>query len=217
MSVYSNMKKLVSCSCCKKEFYKRPSLIKKHKTHCCSRKCTRKINDPRKGKGQKAFILVGPCVYCDKLVKRKVRSKNGFIFCNKSCAAKHNNKYKKPHRSIAEFFVERCLQIDYPTLTCLFNSKDIIGLELDIYIPVLKLAIEINGIFHYRPIYGEKILRRNQKNDKIKQERCHQIGIKLIQIDATKMDHPCKNGLDILYELIKQSVDFVSSKHICAI
>jgi len=42
------------------------------------------------------------------------------------------------------------------------------NLELDIYIPSLKTAIEINGVSHYEPIRGEDVLARQQKADKEK-------------------------------------------------
>jgi len=44
----------------------------------------------------------------------------------------------------------------YPDLVIHFNKKDAINSELDIYIPSLKLAFELNGIFHYEPIFGKE-------------------------------------------------------------
>ena len=35
-----------------------------------------------------------------------------------------------------------------------------INSELDVYVPSLNLAFELNGIFHYEPIYGEKKLNQ---------------------------------------------------------
>lgn len=36
-----------------------------------------------------------------------------------------------------------------------FNDRETIGLKLDIYIPSLKLAFEINGVFHRKNIFGK--------------------------------------------------------------
>lgn len=53
------------------------------------------------------------------------------------------------------------------------------GWELDIQFPTLKFAIEINGIWHYKPIRGEEKLIKIQNRDKIKAEVCKLTGIEL--------------------------------------
>ena len=65
-----------------------------------------------------------------------------------------------------------------------FCNKEVIGSELDIYIPSLKLAFEIQGIFHYEPIFGQEKLDQIQKNDLEKIQRCEELNIKLIHIDT---------------------------------
>jgi hypothetical protein len=49
--------------------------------------------------------------------------------------------------------------------------------------PQLKIGIELNGIIHYEPIYGEDTLIRIQKNDKRKMITCFELGIELIVIN----------------------------------
>ena len=46
----------------------------------------------------------------------------------------------------------------------------------------MKLAIEINGIFHYEPIFGPDKLTQIQNNDKAKLRACDEKGIDLIII-----------------------------------
>ena len=79
-----------------------------------------------------------------------------------SCAATYNNKNKThgTRRSKLECFIEKKLSELYPDLTIHYNQKDTINSELDIYIPSFKLAFELNGIFHYEPIYGEEKLNQ---------------------------------------------------------
>ena len=61
-----------------------------------------------------------------------------------------------------------------PELLILYSDKSAIESELDIYLPSLKLAIEIQGIFHYKPIFifGDLKLKQIQDNDLNKKLIC---------------------------------------------
>lgn len=64
------------------------------------------------------------------------------------------------------------------------------GLEIDIYIPELKLGFEYNGIQHYEAVEhwgGETQLLKQQRYDQIKQDLCEEYNVKLITI---KYDEP---------------------------
>ena len=57
-------------------------------------------------------------------------------------------------------------------------------LEIDIFIPELKLGIEYQGEQHYKPVEqfgGKKALNRQKIRDKLKQELCQQAGYDLIE------------------------------------
>jgi len=63
------------------------------------------------------------------------------------------------------------------------------GLELDIYIPSLKLAFEYQGQQHFQPLQvwgGQKALQDLRVRDARKVEICNNLGIKLITIDYTE-------------------------------
>lgn len=96
-------------------------------------------------------------------------------FCNKSCAASYNNKRKNygNRRSKLEIYIESRLKTTFPKLEVLYNDKTTINSELDFYFPDLKIAVELNGIFHYEPIYGDKKLEKIQSNDKQKLINCY--------------------------------------------
>ena len=51
--------------------------------------------------------------------------------------------------------------------------------ELDFYFPEIKFAVEINGIMHYEPVYGEDVLAAQKARDKRKKDRCKKLGIQL--------------------------------------
>ena len=86
-----------------------------------------------------------------------------------------------------ESWVEQELALKFPSLNIQFNDRKCLGLELDIYIPSLKLAFEFNGIVHYEPIYGDKKLRLIRSSDARKFILCAELDINLIVID-TSMD-----------------------------
>jgi hypothetical protein len=107
-------------------------------------------------------------------------------FCSSSCAAIYNNTHKTNgiRRSKLEKWIEDQLKTTFPNLAIKFNDIETIGLELDIYIPDLRLAFELNGIFHYKPIYKNYLKTIN--NDQKKIQICADKGINLIVIDISE-------------------------------
>lgn len=122
-----------------------------------------------------------------KLHSEMQRSKTHF--CGRSCAATYNNLHKTSgnRRSKLENWVETKLRELYPDLDFMFNMKETIGSELDIYIPSLKLAFEMNGIFHYEPIHGQDKLDKVKVGDRNKFYECQRRNISLCSIDTSGM------------------------------
>lgn len=153
------------------------------------------------------------CQHCGTLFKRV---KSQFLkfrnhFCSKSCSATFTNthKIKGTVRSKLEQWLETKLVELYPALLIQFNKKDTIGSELDIYIPSLKLAFELNGIFHYEPIFGANKLQQIQFNDTNKFQKCQELGISLCIIDTSSQkyfkEQTSKKFLDIIVSVISQA------------
>jgi hypothetical protein len=146
-----------------------------HKTgDFCSIQCTNvHLNSPT------IFI----CEQClETFKKRSGRNKTvKHHFCSSSCAAKWNNAHKTKGTRISklEVWLSTKLPELYPGLEFHFNRKDAINGELDIFIPTLKLAFELNGIFHYEPIYGPEKLASMQNNDARKAQACLERSIEL--------------------------------------
>jgi len=206
------------CYQCGNTFYRTKHVIKmglnpnsSKKVMYCSRKC--------QFASQKTNKKVC-CTTCDKkFIKTQnqiKKSKSGNHFCSRSCAATYNNTHKKHGTRISklEVWLETKLTESYPDLEIHFNRKDTINSELDIYIPSLKLAFELNGIFHYEPIYGDDKLSQTQNNDNRKFQACLEQGIELCIIDSSQQkyfkEQTSKKYLDIIIKLVNQHLKLSS-------
>jgi hypothetical protein len=173
----------------------------------CSRLCYNK-NLPEH---LKALNL--KCTLCNKNIKVKrsayKRSKTKKFYCSKSCAATYNNKNKTfgNRRSKLEIWLENQLLKQYSNFKFQFNKKDAIGSELDIFIPELKLAFELNGIYHYEPIHGKALLEKIQNNDINKFETCFKNNIELCVIDTTSMKHFKEEKAEKFLHIITNIID----------
>jgi hypothetical protein len=136
------------------------------------------------------------------------RSKNHF--CSQSCTISYNNKHKTTgnRRSKLEIYLENQLTILYPNLPIDYNLKLAINSELDIYIPSLNLAFELNGIFHYEPIFGINKLDQIRNNDISKSKACIDNRIDLCIIDTSDQKYvkpsTSQKYLDIIIKIINE-------------
>ena len=154
------------------------------------------------------------CLNCgiifNKSLNQILKRKNHF--CSHSCSAIYNNKHKQKgsRRSKLEIWLEKRLKKTYPSIKFLFNDKTIINSELDIYIPELNLAFELNGIFHYEPIFGIDKLNSIQNNDNSKIKQCLEKHIDLYVIDTTEQKNfnfkSSNKYLNIIKKLIKDKL-----------
>jgi hypothetical protein len=195
------------CSECNEPFYVIKKLVtqelskNRKRIQFCSKTC--------KYKKQNTQINV-VCLQCNinfTKIKAEVSLNN---FCSRSCAVTYNNKHKThgTKRSKLESWIEEELSSLYPDLYIEYNQKTAIQSELDIYIPSLNLAFELNGIFHYEPIFGNKKLSQIQDNDISKSKSCIDAGIDLCIIDTSQMIHfkslKAQKFLNIICNIIKE-------------
>ncbi len=151
------------------------------------------------------------CINCSNVTFRREKEIRGNVFCSSSCAAKYNNAHKTygTRRSKLEIWIEEQLKNKY-NFEIIFNGKEAINSELDIYIPHLKLAFELNGIFHYEPIYGENKLENVKNNDNRKFQACleNKIEFCIIDTSGSKSFKPerDKKYLDIIENIINKKL-----------
>jgi len=150
------------CDQCGKDFEKETFDFKITKHNFCSQKC----NGIFQRRRIKTF-----CGNCNKSIEIKLgelkKSKSGKSFCSHSCAASYNNKLRrKSRRSKIEIKFYNLLVKEFPNLDILHSDKTMLdGYEADVAIPSLKLAIEWNGIVHFKPIYSQTKLDKIQTRD----------------------------------------------------
>lgn len=167
----------------------------------CSRECKDKSQEKNKHK-----II---CLHCNKQFISRCNAEKYRKFCSKSCSAHYNNTHKKQgtRRSKLEKWLEQSLSSLYPNLEIHYNKKDAINSELDIFIPSLKLAFELNGIYHYEPIHGDKILNRIKNNDNRKFQACLERNIELCIIDTSHQVYFKEQTSNMYLNLIKCIID----------
>lgn len=201
------------CEKCNKAYYLRPSTLlvrkKKYNTIFCNscRLKSYKVN----------HYTIVICFQCNKEFYRKKghcnkatvrRWKNSF--CGHSCRASYNNTHKTYgyRRSKLEIALEAFIRKAYPKLQMVCNSTSAINNELDFYFPSLNLAVEINGVFHYKPIFGIKKLLQVQATDKKKIIACENKNILLVTISP--LEKHCTKGTIDKYTTIME--DLINSR-----
>lgn len=151
------------------------------------------------------------CSHCQTIFKKKANQikKSTNHFCSKSCSVTFNNKNKQYglRRSKLEIWLEEKLTLQYSSLEFHFNKKEAISSELDIFIPSLKLAFELNGIFHYEPIFGSEKLLQSQINDENKSKTCKEKHISLFVVNTSQQKYFKEKSSEQYLNFIVQTID----------
>lgn len=92
------------------------------------------------------------------------------------------------------------LHVDFHKEQSLVNTR----LQIDLFIPSINTAIEVDGPSHFEPVWGHKSLSRNQKYDQKKEGLIIGRGWNLIRIKQTK-DFSNARG-DLIFQKLKDAL-----------
>lgn len=91
-------------------------------------------------------------------------------------------------------------KVDFHKEQTLSNTK----LQIDLFLPTMNLAIEVDGPSHFEPVWGDDSLKRNKKYDNKKEGLIIGKGWHLIRIKQTK--DFSKTRADVIYNELIQAI-----------
>jgi len=158
------------CDECGIKLRRPPSLFKNKTNAFCTQDCFDRFQN------HKTRIR---CDECGKIAwKSPSAMKKPHHFCSQKCFMKFSFPESQMEVEFEKLVKDLGISYDRNIWSILkgasCNNKD---LELDFYFPTIKFAVEINGISHYKPIYGEKTFSVRKRNDRLKKEKCKDRGI----------------------------------------
>lgn len=152
------------------------------------------------------------CATCKKNFRKLSKDivRTNANYCSRRCNAIHTNKtIKHYNRSKMEAYLCKEIRELYPDLEIKDNYRALFKncCEIDIYIPELKLAIEVNGICHYKPIYGQERFDHIKENDKYKEIHCTEQGVNLLVLDISRVTKFSQKEAQPFLEQIKTVIN----------
>lgn len=109
--------------------------------------------------------------------------------------------YSRSQSAIEREFID-WLSNEYPDVKISIRDSSIIGLELDIYLPEYKIAVEFDGLYWH----SELPTKANKNKQSVKQKLCFKNGIRLltfIDISETSVDYK----KDIIKSIIASKIN----------
>lgn len=187
-----------------------------------------KTQHPTKGKqrDESTKVKIGKGVMecwkemnADELQQRKLKAKNNWD--NLSEDEKQNilqkansavRKTSKEGSKLEKFVLNALLKDGYAVIfhqeQTLSNTK----LQIDLMLPSINTAIEIDGPSHFLPVWGDSTLQRNIKYDKKKEGLILGKGLFLIRIQQTK--DFSKSRAIVVYDQLKDILIKIQNKTI---
>jgi very-short-patch-repair endonuclease len=118
-------------------------------------------------------------------------------------ASKHGSK-------LEDFLLKQLLgdgyKVDFHKEQSLLNTK----LQIDLFLPTLNIAIEVDGPSHFEPVWGDEALKRNKGYDNKKTGLILGKGLVLIRVKQKK--DFSKARARVLYNTLHKAIEAVKNK-----
>lgn len=117
-----------------------------------------------------------------------------------------SKKGSKLEKFLLEKLINDGYKVDFHKEQTLSNTK----LQIDLFLPKINTAIEIDGPSHFLPVWGKDALTKNKKYDNKKQGLILGKGYVLIRIKQTR--DFSKSRASLIYQDLSRLIDQISSK-----
>lgn len=151
------------------------------------------------------------------LKQRKTKAKENW---NKLTDDEKENMLNKANKAVREaskqgsklekFLMNKLISDGYKIQFHQEQSLVTTKLQIDILIPSMNVAIEVDGPSHFEPVWGDDALKRNVKYDQKKTGLILGKGLVLIRIKQYK--DFSKSRADIIYDKLKSALDNIKHK-----
>lgn len=98
-------------------------------------------------------------------------------------------------------------KVDFHKEQTLSNTK----LQIDLFLPTMNIAIEVDGPSHFEPVWGDDSLKRNKKYDSKKEGLIIGKGWHLIRIKQKK--DFSKSRADVIYSELIQAINKITGQN----
>ena len=114
--------------------------------------------------------------------KKSDEEKESFIAQAQEAIRKSSRVGSKLEHFLLSELSSRKVRVEFHKEHMLVNER----LEIDLFIPELSVAIEVDGPSHFEPVWGEEALEKTQSSDRQKSGLILSMGLVLIRIKHTK-------------------------------
>lgn len=220
----------VTCGFCKNEMNQTYDSLMRGYGHGCRGTGLEKMNSKNR---KKRLITLNRfiCLECSNIFYKQ--RKDG-IFCDKKCMGLYyakSDKYKEygekggmlsnsNNRSLNEIYFANLCSDKWGIDKVKTNEKIFDGFDADIILPTLRIAIEWNGIFHYKKVKKGQRLKQKQARDKVKKSiitKKYGWGLYIIKDLGSHNKKFVKQQFDIFCNSVNNIIDNLPGKYISII
>lgn len=114
--------------------------------------------------------------------KRTAKSKSDMVSKANDAVRQTSKVGSKMEHFILNFLLDKGYKVEFHKEQTLVNTK----LQMDLFLPKINLAIEVDGPSHFKPVWGQDVLNRNIAYDEKKSGLIIGKGYKLIRVKQLK-------------------------------